>query len=73
MATQTTEIVVRHPDGSPALWLDVFKTELVHSDGTRSVDYSGTTLNDDNTSVPFDPATEDIDVAIEDWKRATAS
>ena len=71
MATERTFILVRHKNGSPALWLDEVRTELLHDNGSRSVDYYGSTLNDDNTSVPFDPATEDLDLAVEDWKRNT--
>lgn len=53
MATETT-VLARNSDGSPALWLET-------ADGV-------TTLNDENTSIPFDPQTEDIDAAVAQWK-----
>lgn len=67
-----TKILARNSDGTPALWLEIDEVELLHDDGTRSKDYTGTTLNDDNTSIPFDPATEDIDLAVAQWEAAVS-
>ena len=53
----TTTILVAGADGEPLLWLET------GADGF-------TTLNDANTSVPFDPNEEDLDAAVRDWKRA---
>lgn len=68
MATQFTKVLVRDADGTPALWLDVVRTDLLHDDGRRSADYTGTTLNDETTSIPFDPATEDEEATALTWK-----
>ena len=63
MATETTKILVRNTDGSPALWLDIVDTMS---------DAGITTLNDENTSILFNPETEDLDAAVAQWEAATA-
>lgn len=73
MATTTTHILVRRPDGTPALWAEIVDTEYLRDDGTRFHDYSGSTLNDDRTSIPFDPATESFEDVAMGWLRATES
>lgn len=70
MSSQKPHVLVRYPNGQPALWLDIVDTELLHEDGRRTHNYAGTTLNDTNTSIPFDPANEDLEVTAEDWKRS---
>ena len=72
MATETTQVLVRNADGSPALWVDIVDTHLIREDGTRYHDYTGSTLNDDNTSITFDPSVEDLEVCAEQWKSANA-
>lgn len=73
MATETTKILHRNADGTPALWLDIVRVELLHDDGRRTVDYTGTTLNDDNTSIPFDPSIEDVEAAALAWADSFAA
>lgn len=72
MKTSTQVVLVRHTDGTPALWLDIVDIELLHEDGRRSHDYTGTMLNDDRISIPFDPSQENLEIVVEEWKRATA-
>lgn len=65
------KVLVRHDDGSPALWLELVEQELIRDDGSRFTDYTGTLLCDDNTCIPFDPETEDIEDTVADWEKAT--
>jgi len=50
-------VLVEAADGEPLLWLET------DADGN-------TTLNDENTAVPFDPTEENIEDAVKAWKQA---
>lgn len=68
MEMEYTKVLVRDGNGQPALWLDINKVEVIDDRGNRTADYTGTTLNDANSSIPFDPSVEDADLAVEQWK-----
>jgi len=63
----STIVLIRNRDGSPDLWLDIVDQHLIREDGSRYHDYTGSTLNDDNTSVPYDPATESNEDTAAAW------
>ncbi len=55
-------VLVRDDHNDPALWLE----SNYNADGDRVY-----TLNDASTSIPFAPRTEDLNMAVPEWKRAT--
>ena len=60
-------VLVRNRDGRPDLWIDIVVRHLISEDGTRYYDYAGSTLNDANTSTPYDPTTESNEDTAADW------